>query len=195
MQFLAPTFAEVVAHHPLPPGGASPQSLYNPHDAVYAAAAYLCDNGAATNLHNAIFQYNHAEWYVSEVIAQAAQYGSDAGFGADTTPSNAALAAVTYAQGQLGIPYLWGGNGPQDGGWDCSGLTHAAYEAAGIELPRTAQTQYDAGPAVLSVSENADGLGSTRRGTCRRVEPVAVRSSVFVGGGTVPTVDVERPSR
>ncbi|WP_322752000.1 MULTISPECIES: transposase [unclassified Frankia] len=51
------------------------------------------------------------------------------------------------------------------------------------------------GVRVLSVSENADGLGSTRRGTCRRVEPVAVRSSVFVGGGTVPMVDVERPSR
>lgn len=31
MQFLASTFAGVVARHPLPPGGQSPPSLYDPH--------------------------------------------------------------------------------------------------------------------------------------------------------------------
>ncbi|RAG83811.1 hypothetical protein DN069_20445 [Streptacidiphilus pinicola] len=30
--------------------------------------------------------------------------------------------------------------------FDCSGLTQAAYAAAGIQLPRTAQQQYDSGP-------------------------------------------------
>lgn len=148
MQFLPSTFNRVIARHPLPPGGATPPSLYNPHDAVFAAAANLCDSGAPRNLHDAIYAYNHAEWYVSDVLAQADQYASNIGVGADTTPSNAALAAVNYAQGQLGIPYLWGGDGPQEGGWDCSGLTRAAYQAAGIDLPRTAQTQYNAGPAV-----------------------------------------------
>ncbi|MFC0432246.1 C40 family peptidase [Kutzneria buriramensis] len=63
-------------------------------------------------------------------------------------PNAAALAAVNYACGQRGLPYVWGGNGAQDGGFDCSGLTKAAYAAAGISLPRTAQTQYDAGPRV-----------------------------------------------
>jgi len=138
MQFELPTFAEVIARHTLPSGGANPPSPYNPHDAIYAAAYYLCDNHAATDLHDAIYHYNHAEWYVSEVLAQAAQYASSS--------NNVGLAAVTYAQGQLGIPYLWGGDGLQEGGWDCSGLTRAAYQAAGIELPRTAQEQYDAGP-------------------------------------------------
>ena len=63
-------------------------------------------------------------------------------------PNATALAAINYACGQRGLPYVWGGNGPQDGGFDCSGLTKAAYAAAGISLPRTAQTQYDAGPHV-----------------------------------------------
>jgi cell wall-associated NlpC family hydrolase len=34
------------------------------------------------------------------------------------------------------------------GGFDCSGLTKAAHTAAGLEIPRTAQTQFDAGPRV-----------------------------------------------
>jgi cell wall-associated NlpC family hydrolase len=63
-------------------------------------------------------------------------------------PNAAALAAINYACGQRGLPYVWGGNGAQDGGFDCSGLSKAAYAAAGISLPRTAQTQYDAGPPV-----------------------------------------------
>ncbi|GAB2790488.1 C40 family peptidase [Amycolatopsis magusensis] len=65
-------------------------------------------------------------------------------------PNPAALTAINYACGQRGLPYVWGGNGPDNGdtGFDCSGLTKAAYGAAGISLPRTAHTQYHAGPRV-----------------------------------------------
>jgi cell wall-associated NlpC family hydrolase len=49
------------------------------------------------------------------------------------------------------VPYVWGGNGPTragGGGFDCSGLTRAAYATAGIDIPRTADTQWRHGPAV-----------------------------------------------
>jgi cell wall-associated NlpC family hydrolase len=63
-------------------------------------------------------------------------------------PNPVTVAAINYACGQRGTPYLWGGNGEEDGGFDCSGLTKASYAAAGITLPRTAHTQFHAGPRV-----------------------------------------------
>lgn len=76
MQFLQPTFNSVIAEHPPPPGGSAPPSRYNPHDAIYAAAAYLCDSGArdGRDLHHAIFTYNNADWYVRKVVDQADAY-------------------------------------------------------------------------------------------------------------------------
>jgi Transglycosylase SLT domain len=44
---------------------------YNPADAIFTAARYLAANGAAKNLPKAIFAYNHAAWYVAEVIWRA----------------------------------------------------------------------------------------------------------------------------
>lgn len=154
MQFLQPTFDAVIARHRLPPGGANPPSRYNPHDAIHAAAHYLCDSGArdGVDLYQAIFTYNNADWYVRKVLDQAAIYAdTTVGTGDCATiiaPNPAAFTALNYACGQRGLPYVWGGNGPADGGFDCSGLTTAAYAAAGITLPRTAHTQYHAGSHV-----------------------------------------------
>lgn len=150
MQFLAATFSVVTTRHPPPPGGADPPSRYHPHDAIYAAAAYLCDSGAPSHLDQALYAYNHSHAYVATVLARAAAYRATPSPAASAGTGTAAQLAVDYARGQLGLPYLWGGNGPArgDGGFDCSGLTTAAYAAAGITLPRTAQTQYRAGPLL-----------------------------------------------
>ena len=48
---------------------------YNPVDAICAAARYLNAAGADEDLRQAIFAYNHADWYVDEVLLYAKQYG------------------------------------------------------------------------------------------------------------------------
>ena len=48
---------------------------YNPVDAICAAARYLQASGGDTDLRRAIFAYNHASWYVDEVLMAARQYG------------------------------------------------------------------------------------------------------------------------
>ncbi|HJT96251.1 MAG TPA: hypothetical protein VJ777_30590, partial [Mycobacterium sp.] len=64
----------VLAHHRLPPGGSDPPSLYDPHDAIHAAAHYLCDHQAATDPAAAVYAYNHSNTYVTAVLNQAAAY-------------------------------------------------------------------------------------------------------------------------
>jgi Transglycosylase SLT domain/Peptidase family M23 len=48
---------------------------YNPVDAICAAAHYLDAAGAGEDLYGAIFAYNHADWYVQEVLLYARAYG------------------------------------------------------------------------------------------------------------------------
>ncbi|MEU7487558.1 bifunctional lytic transglycosylase/C40 family peptidase [Streptomyces sp. NPDC042319] len=139
MQFLPSTFAAYA--HPVPPGGKNPPTPWDPVDAVYAAARLLCVNGArdGKNVPGAIYQYNHSRAYVRQVLAVADRYQAQA-----TRPTARAASAVAFARRQLGTPYRWGGDGPAEGGFDCSGLTKAAYLATGITLPRTAEAQYHA---------------------------------------------------
>ncbi|WP_034274337.1 C40 family peptidase [Haloechinothrix halophila] len=151
LQFLPATFADVRREHP----DVGPD-IYDPANAALAAAWYLCDSGARSSrdLRGAIFTYNRADWYVNTVLAQATAYRSSYSGGGDCdaiqAPTPATRTAIAYACQQIGLPYLWGGDGPDAGdtGFDCSGLTTAAYNTAGVSLPRTAHTQYHHGPRV-----------------------------------------------
>jgi len=58
------------------PGIGNGGNPYDYRDAIPAMARYLCASGAGQDLHRALFAYNHADWYVDEVLTFAAQYGT-----------------------------------------------------------------------------------------------------------------------
>jgi cell wall-associated NlpC family hydrolase len=64
--------------------------------------------------------------------------------GSTAPPNNVVAVAIAAARTRLGDPYVWGGSGPNV--FDCSGLTQWSYAHAGIQLPRGAADQYNAGP-------------------------------------------------
>ncbi len=78
MQFLPSTWAEWGIDGFGPKG--TPEVM-NPFDAVPSAARYLCaagaSSGTAAGLRSAIFAYNHADWYVNEVLTLAAEYAAE----------------------------------------------------------------------------------------------------------------------
>ena len=49
---------------------------YNPVDAICAAAGYLEASGYAEDEYGAVFAYNHADWYVQDVLEYARRYAS-----------------------------------------------------------------------------------------------------------------------
>jgi cell wall-associated NlpC family hydrolase len=84
-----------------------------------------------------------------------AAYGSAQSRGAAYTGpvpavSGAAGVAVRFAYAAIGTPYVWAGVGPN--GYDCSGLTMAAWRAAGRSLPHNAAMQWNALPHISRVS-------------------------------------------
>ncbi len=71
MQFIPSTWAT----YGVDANGDGRKDPYNPVDAICAAARYLKAAGGETNLYNAILAYNHADWYVQEVLLYARGYG------------------------------------------------------------------------------------------------------------------------
>jgi cell wall-associated NlpC family hydrolase len=136
-------------------------SVYSPGDAIAGAAEYLVQHGVHDNVPGAIFAYNHLASYVQDVENYASQYATGGyavtnqvtGCSTDTNwlasqqpPNQASAEAISFAQQQIGKPYLWGGTGPDS--FDCSGLVMMAYRAAGVYIPRTSQLQWLFGPRV-----------------------------------------------
>ena len=111
------------------------RDVYNPADAIPAAAKYLRATGAPASWYRAVWAYNHADWYVQGVLRQADAWLREGGLNNDALGSNAELATLTAnnpggscdvptadAKDRLGkliasadridarhYPYVWGG--------------------------------------------------------------------------------------
>jgi len=101
-----------------------------------------------------------------------------------TRESARAARAVAFALAQRGKPYRWGAQGP--GAFDCSGLTQAAWRAAGVALPRTAKAQFHTGPRVARAALRPGDLVFFRS-----AGPSGWHVGLVVGGGRM----VEAPGR
>ena len=79
---------------------------WSPDDAIAAAARYLAASGGATDISRAVFSYNHAQWYVDEVLQLAQLFGNggvDATFSLDRmqVSLDQARGRVVRANGKL----------------------------------------------------------------------------------------------
>ena len=186
MQFLPSTYRGYAAGADgLTGKGLGMAGIWDAESSLYAAALYLCDNGAPGDLQRALFAYNNAQWYVDQVLATAARYGYLA-----AGPGPAGLAGViAVASRYLDWPYIWGGASPEAGGFDCSGLIQFAFAQVGVSLPRTAQAQYDAVTPV-----DRDGLAPGDlvffADTYPSAEPIT-HVGLYIGGGQMINAPVE----
>jgi cell wall-associated NlpC family hydrolase len=86
--------------------------------------------------------------------------------GARPASGSRSARAVAFVLRQRGKPYRWGAEGP--GAFDCSGLTWAAWRAAGVTIPRTAADQLAGLPRVRGRLQPGDLLIYASRGPSRR---------------------------
>jgi hypothetical protein len=127
---------------------------YNAWDAIFAAARLLRASGAPRDWRAAIFSYNHAGWYVEEVLADAGRFAGPAGSAqlaglgvacAAAFAPNEALARMLVEAARLSAlrphrRYVWGGSHgasptPPDGPFDCSSAVSHLLQVGGFANP------------------------------------------------------------
>ncbi|MEZ5078105.1 MAG: lytic transglycosylase domain-containing protein [Solirubrobacterales bacterium] len=120
---------------------------YDPWDAIFAAARLLRYLGAPGDWHDAIYGYNHAEWYVEDVLADAEKWAAigsiEASASCEVLAPNEAVARMIAEADRLSAKrphteYKWGGSHgvsptPMDGPFDCSSAVSHLLQVGGFE--------------------------------------------------------------
>jgi len=128
--------------------------VWNPADAIAAAARLLQANGAPADYRRAVFAFNPSDAYVDRVLAKAEEYRGAFAPGA----SGSAKAVLAWAVSHVGR-YTYNLGPPTDRGGavqdmrsrepfgstcDCSMFTRWAFAQAGIDVGLTTSTQWTA---------------------------------------------------
>jgi hypothetical protein len=146
--------------------GHSVPNPYDPRDAIFSAARYLAAAGAGKDVRQAVFAYNHASWYVDEVMSRAQAIASHVQYERATVKHGTASVyfagraktntVVRYQGGVLShydrlisaanmvsaanFQYVYGGGHEQPaafGPFDCSGSVSYVMQQAGYNVPTT----------------------------------------------------------
>lgn len=188
MQFLGPTWRAGVPIGTIPPvappttstaagyasdgDGDGQADVSNVYDATAAAARYLRANGAPADYRRAVFAYNHASWYVDQVLAKATEYRGAFAPGATGSARAAlvwALAHVgryTYSQGATtdrGTDVAWmRTHEPAGSTCDCSMFVRWSMAQAGLDVGWTTVDQWYARGLLPDAETAAVGPGVVR---------------------------------
>ena len=185
--------------------GDGKENPFNPADEIPAAARYDCALAKQLSkvpgdaVGNMLAGYNAGAGAVLAAngipdISQTQDYvknieALEKSFAAPTTTtisaSSVAVQAIKFAYERLGTPYLYGGTGTaaENGEFDCSGLTQAAYASAGVTLPRVAAEQWYAG---VHIPENELQPGDLVFFATNVNDPSTIEHvGIYVGGGAM----------
>ncbi|MFN8215681.1 MAG: lytic transglycosylase domain-containing protein [Solirubrobacterales bacterium] len=165
MAFLPSTFAEWGVDG----NGDGVKDIFNAADAIYSAANYLHDSGAPGDWQQAVFAYNHADWYVEKVLRYARQFAVRGEVAVQTAGPTCAAAAVAPNEAvarmlaeaerlsalRPNTEYVWGGSHgesptPANGPFDCSSAVSHLLQVGGFGNPTMATPELatwgEAGP-------------------------------------------------
>ena len=208
MQFLGPTWRAGTSLGAVPEIGAPARTtgegyatdgdgdrladVWNPADAIAAAARLLRANGAPTDYRRAVFAYNPSDAYVDRVLAKAEEYrGAFAPRASGSTQAVVAWAVAhvgrfTY---NLGPPTDRGGSiqdmqsrEPAGSTCDCSMFARWAFAQAGIDIGLTTSTQWTAN-GLLPPGDTRETTATVNRGVGADPPPGGYRPAdlIFFG--------------
>lgn len=112
---------------------------------------------AAQRVERSAYPLRYHEWEPLAAHLVSVE-GNVSGFsGCENLPAAGVLAtkAISFADQQIGKPYVWGAAGPDS--FDCSGLTQMAWKESGVTIPKYSRSQYAEGGAHVPLNQAQPG--------------------------------------